>query len=664
MRTWFTPAVVGLLLMGALGTGGCGGDDDDDRDVSGAGSNSGGGTGESGGSGPSEATGGTGASAGADTGGGGATSGNGGAAGSGGATGGSGSAAGSGAATGGSGGAAGSGGATSGSGGAAGSGGATSGSGGAAGSGGGAGASGGAVGSGGDGGAAAGGEAAGASGSVAGAGSGGDGGSAAGPTLPQDSGCTEVLAPFDARGEVETIGDGTAESCTEDALRAAIASVTAVDGGGSVLFNCGDAAHTIVLSSALDVDGTLLIDGEDRIVLSGGEVDRILNLEHYSELVVQRLVMRDGWTDESGGAIHHPWYGTLHAIDVVFENNHAARDTGEIGGGAIFAGGLSEVVISGCSFVGNSGSNGGGLLNRGSTLTIVDTEFRDNEATSYNESGGQYGNGGGLYIDGMAYEDVGPAGDLHLCGTVFSNNGAKQHGSAVFGYFYEGTMAYVDRCHFDGNSFTGSPGGSGGVYHGGGIPLYLTNSTFSNNTALQGHGASIQVESSAGTVLNVSSTTFYQNEAQGNAGGIFTGGAPVNVTNCTFARNKADYAPAVFKGASATVTLRNTIFYNNETDNEFSAVACHETFDDGGGGNLQWPATRNNGNDDTPCVAGILFADPLLEELADNGGPTPTMALGADSPAIDFASGCPETDQTGATRVGVCDSGAVEHQGD
>ena len=164
-------------------------------------------------------------------------------------------------------------------------------------------------------------------------------------------------------------------------------------------------------------------------------------------------------------------------------------------------------------------------------------------------------------------------------------------------------------------------------------------------------------------MLDVSSTTFYNNEAQGNAGGIFTGGAPVNVTNCTFARNQADYAPAIFKGQSATVTLRNTIFYDNLTDNEYSAVACHETFDDGGGGNIQWPATKNNGNEDMPCVAGILFADPLLGELADNGGLTPTMALGDGSPAIDYAADCPETDQTGAARAGACDSGAVEYQG-
>jgi len=36
----------------------------------------------------------------------------------------------------------------------------------------------------------------------------------------------------------------------------------------------------------------------------------------------------------------------------------------------------------------------------------------------------------------------------------------------------------------------------------------------------------------------------------------------------------------------------------------------------------------------TVAPAGSLTADPLLEALTDNGGPTPTHKLGSDSPAI------------------------------
>ncbi|WP_223847121.1 T9SS type A sorting domain-containing protein [Hymenobacter montanus] len=56
-----------------------------------------------------------------------------------------------------------------------------------------------------------------------------------------------------------------------------------------------------------------------------------------------------------------------------------------------------------------------------------------------------------------------------------------------------------------------------------------------------------------------------------------------------------------------------------------------------------------------------MFVDPLLSPLANNGGPTQTMALRAGSPAIDAGgSSCPATDQRGLVRVGACDIGAYE----
>ena len=61
----------------------------------------------------------------------------------------------------------------------------------------------------------------------------------------------------------------------------------------------------------------------------------------------------------------------------------------------------------------------------------------------------------------------------------------------------------------------------------------------------------------------------------------------------------------------------------------------------------------------------IIGQDPKLDALADNGGATQTMALGAGSPAIDTGknTGCPATDQRGVARpVGTgCDIGAYEH---
>ena len=469
-----------------------------------------------------------------------------------------------------------------------------------------------------------------------------------------DSGCPGRLEPVALAGEQVVVGDGTAGSCTETALQDAVTTTNGAADGGSITFDCGG-EHTLSLTSALMVTAPLIVDGQHRITLSGGNTTRIFDLDHYTEFVVQRITLTEAQTVESGAAIHHPWYGTLMAIDATFVDNHCTSTDGEIGGGAIFAGGLDEAIISGCHFASNSASNGGGILNRGSTLTVVDSVFVGNWTTSSND-GGQFGNGGGLYIDGMNY-DV--DGDFHLCGTVFEANHANQHGSALFGYFYTGTHAYIDRCLFQHNEFDASPtGGAGGLYHqGDDVGLTLTNSTLADNRS-DNHAAGLFVGSGSAP-SQVVNCTFANNVVPEVGAAVFNGAAEISFSHCTFYGNDADYGPAIFKGETASMTLTSCLFAYNTTPNQFSAYACHETLGDGGG-NFQWPETKASGNPDNPCAAGITFADPLLEPVGDNGGPTPTMALGAGSPALGGATGCPATDQRGEPRSDPCDPGAYE----
>ncbi|HJX51878.1 MAG TPA: right-handed parallel beta-helix repeat-containing protein, partial [Polyangia bacterium] len=308
---------------------------------------------------------------------------------------------------------------------------------------------------------------------------------------------------------------------------------------------------------------------------------------------------------------------------------------------------------SGCEFVNNSASNGGGILNRGSTLTILACRFSGNGALSTGD--GQYGNGGGVYIDGMNYEN--PGGDLLVCGTVFENNTAMTHGSGMFAYFYPGSESVVRDCLFDGNKFDNAGSGSGAFYHEA-APLTLSGTTFSHNTGGQHAGSIFLGQNSEAFITNC---TFAANRVSGNAAGLFNGAAIAHLTNCTFSGNDADYGPAIFKGSAATVTLKNTLFAANTTANQYSATSCHEAMTDLGG-NLQWPQTKASGNPDQPCVAGMDFADPLLQSLADNGGFSMTFALGPGSPAIDRAADCPATDQRGQPRGTLCDTGAYEAQ--
>lgn len=472
------------------------------------------------------------------------------------------------------------------------------------------------------------------------------------------SGCPGRLEPVAHAGMIAVVGDGTPDSCTEAALHGAVATLNEVEGGGTLTFDCGG-PHTITLTSSVFVANTMILDGEGQITLSGGGAVRVIELDHYVDVVVQRLTIRDGHVaagseNESGAGLLHPWFGTLKVIDATFENNHSASEDHDVGGGAIYAGGLTEAVLSGCRFVGNSGSTGGGVLSRSTNLRVVDTEFIGNSATTWAE-GGQYGNGGGLYIDRMWLD---APTDFVICGGVFTGNHAKVHGSALFSYNLEGTGALFDRCVFADNDMMGSPGGGTGTVYHEGVPLRLVDSTFAGNTT-GAHAGGLFL--GGGTDAEVVNCTFSGNSTPGNAGALWAGNGAVQVTNCTFSGNDADYGPAIFKGESGAVTLTNVIMAGNTTDNQFSALACHATFEDGGG-NVQWPDIKNNGNPDTPCAAGVNFADPQLQPLGDNGGPAPTQALPAGSPAIDVAASCPEFDQRGMPRVGLCDAGSYEYQ--
>jgi hypothetical protein len=472
-----------------------------------------------------------------------------------------------------------------------------------------------------------------------------------------NSGCEERLEPVAHAGQLEVVGDGTPESCTEDALHAAVRAVNDADEGGTVSFDCGG-EHTIVLERSLYITSTTILDGEGKITLSGDGKVRVIELDHYVDFVIQQITIRDGFVaagseDESGAGLLHPWFGTLKVIDCVFEDNHSASVDHDVGGGAIYAGGLTDAIISGTTFSNNSGSTGGGILSRSTNLLVVDSVFYANAATSWAEDG-QYGNGGGLYIDRMWLDEP---RDFSICGSVFDSNHATVHGSAFFSYNLEGKRAVFDRCTFRNNEMDGSPGGGTGTVYHEGVPLVLVGSTFSDNST-GAHAGGLFL--GGGTDAEVSNCTFVDNSTPGNAGGLWAGNGDVEVSHCTFAGNRADYAPAIFKGSSGSVRLTDSVFSDNGTDNEFSAVACHETFGDGGG-NVQWPATKNNDNDDTPCASSVLFADPLLEPLDDRGGPTETMALGDDSPAIDHAVSCEGWDQRGTPRDSPCDSGAYEH---
>jgi hypothetical protein len=136
----------------------------------------------------------------------------------------------------------------------------------------------------------------------------------------------------------------------------------------------------------------------------------------------------------------------------------------------------------------------------------------------------------------------------------------------------------------------------------------------------------------------------------------------MEVDNSTFSGNSAPEGAAIWVLLSGQ-RLRNTIVANSTSGgNCFNVFSGSPIID--GGYNIDDDGTCGF----TPETGSLPNTNPLLDPdgLQDNGGPTETIALLPESPAVDLVGqeACPppQTDQRGVERPQgeACDSGAFE----
>jgi hypothetical protein len=474
-----------------------------------------------------------------------------------------------------------------------------------------------------------------------------------------------ITIPSNNRLPLIVVGNGSGTGITAELLEQAIDSLGKIKKGGVISFSTGGEAITIPLTRSLKIispDSFLVIDGGNLITLDGQKSCRIIECKNYARLVLTNIRLVNGVSDSSGGALLHPWYGSLNCYNVTFVNNRCTTRGPEFGGGAVFAGGLGNALFVRCSFSGNYGSNGGAILNRGTNLVIDSCTFKNNVATG-NGGGkdaggsGQGGLGGAVYIDGMNYNYAQP---FYLRYTTFSGNISHCHGSAVFSYYYKNkpgvSGALIEACEFDENADSGTLTSTGTLYHEG-APLKLHSSTFAGNTTKKHAGALFLGPDATTEIVNC---TFYKNKTPGNGGAIFGGIQKISIVNCTFYGNEGSYGPAIFNDVPEAVTIRNTLFVNNvPIVNPYAYCNCTVTYTNGNHV-IQWPQDKTNGKADNPCINGAVFTDPNLDSLSNNGGFTRTMVIDNNSPAAGICESCPSTDQRGVVRKERCDAGAFE----
>lgn len=481
----------------------------------------------------------------------------------------------------------------------------------------------------------------------------------------------------------QVVGTGSAASCTRQALQSAL------DSGGQISFDCGGAA-TIALDAELVVSQDTVLDGGGLVTLDGQNSTRVINKQDGANLTIQNITIQNGkapgpnghFSNETGGGILARGQGTtLTVINSTFQNNTVTSiDGSDIAGGAIYAFGLYEAVISGSTFTGNTASNGGAIGGLASGIRIYNSTFTNNEARG--QSGGLRGHGGAINMDGVTNSQNPDSNKLyHICGSTFSGNKAYTQGGASNSVFSDnkGSKAIIEKSSFLNNQTTSPDAGQGGAIfhmedeHAGGSNednFDILHSTFAGNSAFrQGGAVWTLIEGN----VRVENSTFANNrtedQALGMGGGIAINRGNVTFTNVTFSKNYAWFhGGGIQAGGDGTIiTLKNTLFYRNESVREWADYQINRPADVDGGGNLQFPAERFN-QDGTPnddkATETVIIADPMLAELADNGGPNQTIALQEGSAAIDAgtSSGCPATDQRGAARPHGqgCDIGAYE----
>jgi CSLREA domain-containing protein len=278
-------------------------------------------------------------------------------------------------------------------------------------------------------------------------------------------------------------------------------------------------------------------------------------------------------------------------------------------------------------------------------------------------------------------------------------------GSGSYGTLSIGAehIAVIEDVTFSGgNAGTGGMGGN--ILVGAGATLLLESSRVTGGSAGQGGG--IAFNNGRGIIANslIDNNTAVQiNGVNGNGGGIAAGTSStstVQITDSTIAGNTAPRGGGIYaQGANSTTTItRSTLSGNTSTSVRGGAIdaVSGSTTVIGSiiGGNLGQvgqvasliaasnclgtAATLTTGGYNIDPLADCNFtaatdttADPVLQALADNGGPTPTMAIAGSSSAINRIPASnttlctpttPLTDQRGIVRPegAGCDSGAFE----
>jgi hypothetical protein len=491
-----------------------------------------------------------------------------------------------------------------------------------------------------------------------------------------------VVSPALARAailHVTVSGDGAGATLRNQIAAAKPSDTVEIDAGVNPTLG----GTQIAINESLTIVG----HGANQTTVSANNLSRIFKIGSTKPEVtvtIEDLKLTGGRAPDGANGVDHggrpggPGGAIISAANVEIADSTITENESGMGGngsGGLDAGGD-----------GGNGGEGGAIWSSGS-LQIT------NSTLSHNQTGRGGGPGVGLKGGGVGGNGGGggaiwSSGALQIINSTFSHTrtGAGRTGSTDGGHGSNGgrggairstgattirRSTFADNSTGSGGSGSGSEGSGGNGGGGGAISSAATtkvnNSTFAGNVTGDG---------------GLGGTGRFQEASGGNGGrgGAISSSAALSITNSTLAHNStgrggdggeggAGGSGGAISASGVNAAVANSILTTNATGpggrgskpgSPGAGANCSGSLTDDGH-NLAFP-TRGG------CPATLGKGNPMLDPagLANNGGPTKTIALQTGSAAINQVpakgAGCPATDQRGVPRPQgpACDIGAFE----
>ncbi len=468
-----------------------------------------------------------------------------------------------------------------------------------------------------------------------------------------DIGSFEFQTPLETPSlVVTTLADVVSRIDNQTSLREAITYAASLPGVDTISFRAGLTGTITLTQGELDITSSLTITGPgaDKLTVDANQASRVFNIDDGTSTDLQ--VSLTGLTIRGGQLIGNAKGGGILNEEDLTVQNCTVRDNS----GASTATGIgiynSGIVTILDSTISSNLGGGAAVLNDHGNATMRDTmvsEHADaiyvvfNDGTFLIQDCDISGNNEVFYlvlnqsnatmtIEGSTIKNNSGQLLFQNIGTLTMRDSTIS-GNSAFGAITNVGTLLLQSCIVSGNSGVNGAAISTSSLSG---TATVQGCTLSNNTTT-GNGGAVYVN---GGSIELQNCTLSENTAGGEGGAIFVASnGKATVQNCTITQNHATNGGGIFSSTANSITLQNTIVAQNFRNTPAT------TADDIMGSSIK-PSSQNNligiggsgglANGVNGNLVGI--ANPGLGALADNGGPTLTVAILPGSPAIDAGS--------------------------